>query len=126
MAREYTADPSEFEDVLDPAEEMASQWSKRPSQEKSKMPWGFSRHQFYTIALTAATFICVGLGGFMISAPQVRLLESVVCLRYYESHDPSLIVGGNVPEMYCKVDDVQEEIALLNGWQMLFDNVPGR
>ena len=68
-------------------------------------------------------------------SPQTRIIESVICYRYYEKVDPSkLLVGregvgpgaiGGVAEMDCKADTVQSELAMLRGWQMLFDGFPG-
>jgi len=63
---------------------------------------------------------------FLSIAPQLRLIESIICLKYYKANNPGVIDGnGNIPEEYCKVDSVQEELAILNGFQTLFSNIPG-
>lgn len=78
--------------------------------------------------------LLVSLGDQLQESPETRILESVICYRYYEQEDPSkLLVGrdavgpgaiGGVPEMLCKADEVQSQLALLKGWQLLFISVP--
>ena len=52
--------------------------------------------------------------------------ESIICSEYYGVSDLSLL-GSNryVEERYCKVAPIQEELALLRGWQDFFDYLPG-
>lgn len=73
-------------------------------------------------------------GDQLMESPQTRIIESVICYRYYERVDPSRIqvgrdlVGpgaiGGVAEMWCKADGVQEQLAALRGYQQLFDGFP--
>ena len=52
--------------------------------------------------------------------------ESIICSEYYGITDPSLLSSnGYVEERYCKVAPIQEELALLRGWQDFFDYLPG-
>ncbi|KAH7371060.1 major facilitator superfamily domain-containing protein, partial [Pyrenochaeta sp. MPI-SDFR-AT-0127] len=63
--------------------------------------------------------------------PQTRIYESIICYRHFEKVDPSKIklgrdvIGpgaiGGVEEMLCKADDIQNELAELNGMMQLFD-----
>ena len=73
-------------------------------------------------------------GEALIQSPQARILESVICYRWYERTDPTKLqirredlgpgaIGG-VAEMWCKVDEVQSELAMLRGWQQLFYGIP--
>ena len=40
--------------------------------------------------------------------------------------DPSVITpDGTVPENICKIDEIQSQLAFLNGWKSFFDLVPG-
>ncbi|PQK10137.1 hypothetical protein BB8028_0002g04610 [Beauveria bassiana] len=65
------------------------------------------------------------MGETLFTAPRVRFLESVACSRYYAHHDPSrLDSGGSVPELLCKIDAVQTEVASVMGWQLFFDSIP--
>ena len=80
------------------------------------------------------TILLLSLGDQWAENPQLRIFESVICYRYYEKVDPSkIIVGrdavgpgaiGGVDEMLCKVDAVQGDVAMLRGWQQLFDAFP--
>jgi len=78
--------------------------------------------------------VLVQAGDQLMESPQTRIIESVICYRYYEQHDPSkLQIGregigpgaiGGVAEMFCKEDVVQGQLALLRGYQQLFDGFP--
>ena len=85
--------------------------------------------------LVMVVVLLVSLGDQWMETPQARIMESVICYRYYEETDPSkLLLGrdrvgpgaiGGVEEMYCKADEVQSELAMLRGRQQLFDGFPG-
>lgn len=71
-------------------------------------------------------FVIMNLGAFLIDAPKTRVFEANVCLRYYQRHDPSNIGSdGTVPEAECKIDAVQQELAMIFGWQDMFDALSG-
>lgn len=58
--------------------------------------------------------------------PRFRIWEIIYCRKYYQEHDPSLIgPGGVVEERYCKIENVQSQIALLKGWFEFFSGLPG-
>ena len=60
-------------------------------------------------------------------APLVALFEQSICRSYYEIHDPSSIrPGGSVAEHLCKIDSIQEELAIVRGWKLAFDTIPGQ
>ncbi|KAK1981876.1 major facilitator superfamily transporter [Colletotrichum cereale] len=50
--------------------------------------------------------------------PVMRLIEDHICHQHYR-----LGPEARIPEMQCKVDEVQRELAWLNGWQALFSAV---
>ena len=59
-------------------------------------------------------------------APLTALLEQSLCRTWYRSHDPSLISpGGSVEEQFCKIEPIQAEVAVLRGWKLAFDALPG-
>lgn len=88
--------------------------------------WFLSSPQFYATLLCFVLVVTVDMAAYLSSAPQIRLFESIICLDYYKENDPGFIDGnGNVPEEHCKIDQVQGEIAMLNGFQTLFSNIPG-
>lgn len=85
--------------------------------------------------LILTVVLLVSLGDQWQEAPHARIMEAVICYRYFEKVDPSkLLLGrdqvgpgaiGGVAEMWCKADDVQSELAMLRGWQATFDGLPG-
>ena len=73
-----------------------------------------------------AIVFLVDFGANVFGAPWLRLYESIVCRNFYEKFDTSMIGGnGMVDERYCKVNPVQEELALLVGWQTFVNFFPG-
>jgi MFS family permease len=88
--------------------------------------WFHQKSWIFTVGLCIALITIVDLGSYLFLAPQTRLYEDIACTRYYLVHDPSLIgIHGHVPEELCKVDDVQNKIALIFGWQEVWDAIPG-
>ncbi|KAF2279648.1 MFS general substrate transporter [Westerdykella ornata] len=87
---------------------------------KEKKPW---------IILCVLLFLLVSIvdvGAFLAEAPRTRVYEANLCLRYYEEHDPTKIgPGGTIPEELCKQDTIQQKMAMIFGWQDLFDAIPG-
>ena len=86
------------------------------------------------IYVLIAVVILSAAGDQIQDSPRTRIFESIICYRYYEEVDPSKIqlgrgaVGpgaiGGVAESFCKVDAVQEQLAMLRGYQQLFDGFP--
>lgn len=85
------------------------------------------------IILLAVVF--ASFGDQLQESPVTRIYESVICYNYYSKHDPTKLrlppsaVGpgaiGGVDEMWCKADPVQDELAMLNGFQLFLDGIPG-
>lgn len=86
------------------------------------------------VYLIMAVVVIVSFGDQLMETPQTRIKESIICYRYYEDTDRSKIslgrdvVGpgavGGVTELWCKVDAVQAQLALLLGYQEFFDGIP--
>lgn len=75
--------------------------------------------------LCIALAVISDIGEYLYLAPRVRLFESVVCTSYYLQNDPSLVdEHGSVLEHFCKINAVQDEVALVLGWQLFFDSIP--
>ncbi|KAK0327886.1 hypothetical protein LTR91_001493 [Friedmanniomyces endolithicus] len=78
--------------------------------------------------------ILASAGDQLQESPQTRIFESIICYRYYEVADPGKLlldrgsVGpgaiGGVAEIHCKVNAVQEQLAMLRGYQQLLDGIP--
>ncbi|KAF2173301.1 hypothetical protein M409DRAFT_49763 [Zasmidium cellare ATCC 36951] len=91
-----------------------------------------SPHSIMAVVLLAVFLTCCG--DQFVDSPETRIFESVICYRYYEKVDPSKIklgrdvVGpgaiGGVDEMWCKADAVQDQLAVVNGYQSFFDGWP--
>lgn len=77
------------------------------------------------VALLIALVFLMNIGGFISFAPYVRLFESIICYKYYAANDPTSIPeSGMIPEDMCKVDSIQDSVALLFGWQPVWDAIP--
>ncbi|CAO2654049.1 Nn.00g107820.m01.CDS01 [Neocucurbitaria sp. VM-36] len=85
-----------------------------------KKPW------VLLVLLIFALVAIVDIGAFLAEPPKTRVFEANLCLTYYREHDPSAIgKDGAVPEQLCKVDEVQQKLAMIFGWQDMFDALPG-
>ena len=95
-------------------------------------PQPSTRIYWLPVILCTMILMLIDVGSFLAAAPQLRLFESIICRQYYHTHAPALLPqNGNVPEnsmmpeKLCKITPVQDAVAQLNGWQALFDNIPG-
>jgi hypothetical protein len=106
--------------VSDDAEESTN---LLPTSFKSPKKWHWTTITLLII-LTCITF---DIGDYLIKAPRLRLYESIICTEYYQTHNISLPLDipweGSIPEEYCKLDDIQDELAMIQGWQMGFDSI---
>jgi len=75
---------------------------------KKKLSW---------ILLVSLVVLCIAVldvGAFLAEPPKTRVYESNLCIRYYQEVDPSKIqADGTVPEALCKVDEVQQKMAMV-------------
>ena len=80
----------------------------------------------YILSIIAIVVIILDVGSALSFAPMQRLLESSICRSYYLEHDPSMVSSdGSVDEKFCKVRQVQTELAMIRGYLSMFDNAPG-
>ena len=81
------------------------------------------------VVVTAVAFVLcaiVDLGAYMAAAPSARIYEANLCQRHYARFDPTKIRDdGTVDEKLCKIDPVQDKLAMIVGWQELWDSIPG-
>lgn len=62
--------------------------------------------------------VCIlqNVGQNFIARPLNRLIELAICREYYQRHDPTVIEpDGNITERFCKLQEVQTRLAVLNG-----------
>lgn len=59
----------------------------------------------------------VSLGLALFDASRTPMLEAAVCARWYREHDQKSAIGpdGWVPEPKCKGNEIQTQVALING-----------
>ena len=80
----------------------------------------------YVLGLVLTIVFAADLAGNISKAPLLQVYESIICAKHYANAEASLVQGnGQVLEPYCKIGPVQEELALLRGWQDFFDYLPG-
>ncbi|KAF3035648.1 hypothetical protein E8E12_000603 [Didymella heteroderae] len=90
----------------------------QPAPRKTK-PW------VVMVILAFALVAIIDLGAFLGEAPRTRVFEANICLGYYRQIDPSVIgEHGTIVEKLCKVDAVQQKMAMIFGWQEMFDAIP--
>ncbi|KAL4783504.1 major facilitator superfamily domain-containing protein [Aspergillus varians] len=59
------------------------------------------------------------IGGQMIPGPMVRVIESIVCDRYWRAHG----LTGHIPERRCNIPAVQTEVATVKGYSDLLEGL---
>ncbi|KAF6803475.1 major facilitator superfamily transporter [Colletotrichum sojae] len=70
------------------------------------------------ILLLALLKFSITTSGMLLMIPVLRLVEDGICHRHY-----GLAPAEPIPEMRCKADEVQREMAWLFGWQSLLGAV---
>lgn len=76
----------------------------------------------YIAVVASLTFLITDIVGQIVVAPRLAIFEQIICTGYYTTQAS----GAGGPEVGdCKVEPVQSELALINGWREMFDNVPG-
>lgn len=86
---------------------------------KKKKPW------VLLVVLALFLVAVIDVGSFLAEPPKTRVYEANICLSYYREHDTSVIgADGTIPEKLCKIDAVQQKLAMIFGWQETFDAIP--
>jgi hypothetical protein len=63
-----------------------------------------------------ALLILVHLSTVLYTLPLNRIIEIRLCQEHYARHDHSSVLpDGSIPEKLCKVDEVQRQLAWLQG-----------
>ncbi|GAW21484.1 hypothetical protein ANO14919_110030 [Xylariales sp. No.14919] len=113
----------------------------RPNEESAPLltthqpddPSGDARRRVTSLYPRAVFFIfalsfVADLGGALVDAPELRMLEMAICRDYYLTHDRSVIGPpplSYVPEKLCKIKDIQVELAYIVATKSLLMTVPG-
>jgi MFS family permease len=65
--------------------------------------------------------IVLDIAGYLAIAPQTKIFQDIICAKYYNE----TITSFQMDDKRCKIEPVQSEIALLNGWKDTLDQLPG-
>ncbi|CAD0083635.1 unnamed protein product, partial [Aureobasidium vineae] len=70
-----------------------------------------------TVVLCGLFIILFQFADILRFAPSLHLLELGYCRDYYHEHDPRLIDPvGQIPERFCKVREIQEDLSSIRAW----------
>ncbi len=75
----------------------------------------------YTI-LSVSAVLLLNVSNQLCTAPQVAILEDIVCRQYYANLQPL----GPPDVQNCKAEPVQSEVSFINGWRQVFDCLPAK
>ncbi|KAF1960919.1 MFS general substrate transporter [Byssothecium circinans] len=115
----YSHEEAEAVTLLPPSGLDSTSRSPSPPPQKKK-PW------LFVVGLLFLLIAIIEVGAFLADAPKTRVFEANLCLRYFTEHDPSKIgPDGTIPEAECKIDEIQQQLAMIFGWQDTFDAIPG-
>ena len=97
-----------------------------PRPDEDADPISSTRPRYYVLGLILGIVFVTDLANSVSKAPLMRVFESIICQNHFALVDPNLTSSnGFVEERHCKAAPVQEELALLRGWQDFFDYLPG-
>lgn len=105
-------------------DETASLLQQEP--EGSAQP-DLTKEPVYSGWITAVLLLCGGallfdLSNNLSEVAEVAILEDIVCRDYYAKSAVNTIISA---AERCKIEPIQTEIALLNGWRETFETIPG-
>lgn len=75
-----------------------------------------------TVVLLCGGAVLFDLSNNLGEVAEVALLEDMVCRDYYAKHVVNAVTSA---AERCKIEPIQTEIALLNGWRETFETIPG-
>jgi hypothetical protein len=86
-----------------------------------------TRSGIITVVLCCLFIILFEFADILRFTPSLHLLELGYCRRYYSEHNPGLIDSvGNIPERFCKLQEIQEDLASMRGWFGSIEGLIGR
>lgn len=75
-----------------------------------------------TVVLLCGGAVLFDLSNNLGEVAEVAILEDIVCRDYYAKSAVNTIISA---AERCKIEPIQTEIALLNGWRETFETIPG-
>lgn len=101
---------------------------------RSKRQWRSWQTPIVIISMLIVIATLVTAGDQLTEYSRPRIYEAILCFKYYEKVDPSRLHFGRdqagpgaidgVDELLCKINPVQDELAVLVGYQRFFDGIP--
>ena len=92
--------------------------SSMPSKKGS-----FSKKEVYLLLVIVAG---LDFTVFTLNLPLTRVYESILCYHYYAAHEPGQYDDSSlIPEKFCKGGSIQEELAVVRGFEFFFMSIPG-
>ncbi|KAH6878266.1 major facilitator superfamily domain-containing protein [Alternaria rosae] len=83
------------------------------SRSPSPMPFPTRKRAIWPLVLL---LLLVQLSSVLYTLPLNRVIELRLCKEFYQKHDVSVILpDGSIPELLCKIKDVQRKLAWLQG-----------
>jgi hypothetical protein len=116
------AETGETEPLLQPEN---SPESARDSESFRQPESSSSKHALRVIVLIATVTLISDLAGYAAVAPQLQLFEEIICRQYYTTIG-ALSAHDQLDRELCKIEPVQSELALINGWTDTFQTIPGK
>ena len=119
MRHKSTSPPGE-EDGLLSQQEIASPNGEDNQRAVRKRSLITHLHEWKVIYLIGLFMFLCDLGEGVRVAPEVEMLERLVCRKYFQAHDPNAISpNGKALDYLCKLDGVQSQLIELRGWLSL-------
>lgn len=83
------------------------------------------KHAWTYVKLFAIYFLC-NVGLQILSPAQILVYERIYCSQWYQKHgtESALPLAG-IPESWCKISPIQQQVATLKGWLEFFIAAPG-
>lgn len=119
MVRKSTSPPGEEDALLSQEEADPQGQENHVNQSTTKTSDLTHLQEWKTIYLIGLFVFLCDLGEGIRVAPEVQMLEGLVCRDYFQTHDPITILNREVPQNPCKIDGVQSQLVELRGWLSL-------
>src|SRR5277367_236337 len=119
MDNQEESTPSERSPLLRPTRPAG------PGRTVSFIPQVHSPH-FVLLLIFCALFMLM-FGNYFLVAPQLRVYEDIICRHYYDEikGQGHISLSEDIDESLCKIDEIQEELAIVMGGLSVADSVPG-
>lgn len=135
MSFQTTPDPSkDFQETSSEETPLLPSESSRPALNRGSSSVLHLPHipqvhnpQVIVFFITLMVF-CIMIGSFLTIAPSIRIYEDIICHHYYDQleGDGHIDLLSDIDEKECKVDAIQEELAIVLGGLELTMSIPGK